>query len=173
MRSNVLCCFCLERLVKALKESLHVCTTNEEEKTLTSWLVLLTWIYWCILRRPAREYFLLQPFILQTKGLTPVWITSWACMCLLVMKRKLHSGHLKGLSPVWLLICVFRLPVSLNYFRQWKNGQIRNFDSVFGRLTRLISSQFRTAYRQNKMLVQGKEIQRGTRLTGCHLSMTK
>lgn len=153
---NVVWCFYLERLLRTLEECLQVCSSNEDKKAPASSLVLLTWIYWCILRRPAREYFLLQPFMWQTKGLTPVWITSWACMCLLVMNRKLHSGHLKGLSPVWLLICVFRLPVSLNYFRQWKNGQTRNFVSVFGRLTRLISSHFRAAYRQNKMLVQRK-----------------
>ena len=39
-----------------------------------------------------------------------------------------------GLSPVWVLIWVFKLPVSENSFKHFSNGQIRIFFSSFGLL---------------------------------------
>ena len=101
----------------------------------------LTWRREWILSRPAREYFLLQSRYWHTKGFKPVWMSSWACKCPLVMNCISHCSHLKGLSPVCVRICVFKLPVSRNSLRQRSNGQISSLISVFGRFTFLISGQ--------------------------------
>lgn len=51
------------------------------------------------------------------------------------MKNSLQSVHLNGRSPVCVRMCVFKLPVSENSFRQLTKGHIKSFISFLGLLT--------------------------------------
>ena len=52
----------------------------------------------------------------QACGLSPVWILSCVFKALLLVNELSHLGQLNGFSPVWILSCTFKLPLVLNAF---------------------------------------------------------
>ena len=46
---------------------------------------------------------------MQVKGFSPVWVSLCVFRLLATVHMESHSLQLKGFSPVWVSLCVFRL----------------------------------------------------------------
>lgn len=54
--------------------------------------------------------------MLQPNSFSPVWRAKWYLRCTFWTKLLLQSVQLKGFSPVWILMCLFRFELLLNLF---------------------------------------------------------